>query len=115
MDKRGTIEKFDINDFKGGWFIGDFEPSLYKNKDFEVSIKIHPKGEIWEKHYHKVATEYNYVISGAVEINGVVYKEKDLFVIYPDFVVDPNFIEDCTIVCIKTPSTIGDKYVVERE
>ena len=30
MDKRGTIEKFDIKDFTKGWFIGDFEPTLFK-------------------------------------------------------------------------------------
>lgn len=112
--KNGTIEKFHIDDFTKGWFIGDFEPSLFKTKDFEISIKTHPKGEIWDKHYHKLATEYNYVISGAVEINGITYKEKDLFVIYPNFVVDPNFIEDCSIMCVKTPSAIGDKFNIER-
>ena len=47
-------------------------------------------------------------------IDGVTYKKGDLFVIYPDFVVDANFVDDCSIVCIKTPSIIGDKYVVER-
>ena len=115
MDKRGTIEKFDIKDFKKGWFIGNFEPTLLKTKDFEISVRTHPKGEIWDKHYHKIATEYNYVTDGAVEIDGVVYKKGDLFIIHPDFVVDANFIDDCSIVCIKTPSIMGDKYIVERD
>lgn len=112
---KNKIEKHHINDFTGGWFIGDFEPSLLKTKDFEVSIKLHPKGEVWDKHFHKVATEYNYVVSGKVEIDGETYQPGDIFIIYPDFVVDPNFIEDCTIVCVKAPSAKGDKYVVERD
>lgn len=107
------IIKHRIEDFKGGWFIGNFEPTLLKTTDFEVSIKVHPKGEVWDKHYHKEATEYNYVCSGSVMIDGEVYSQGDIFVIEPMFVVDPDFLEDCTIVCVKTPSVIGDKYVVE--
>jgi len=113
-DKRGTIEKFRIEDFTGGWFIGNFEPSLLKTNDFEVSVKMHPAGQVWEKHYHKEATEYNYVFDGVVEIDGVEYVKGDVFVIHPDFVVDPNFKEDCTIMCVKTPCVIGDKYEIER-
>jgi len=111
---KGTIEKHNISDFKGGWFIGDFNPSLLKTKDFEISIKTHPKDEVWDKHYHKIATEYNYVIEGIVKIDDVTYEKGDLFIIHPEFVVDPHFLVDCTIVCIKTPCVIGDKYVVER-
>ena len=33
---KGTITSHDISDFKGGWFIGDFNPSLLKTKDFEA-------------------------------------------------------------------------------
>ena len=109
------IELYNIDDFVGGWFIGNFEPSLNKTKDFEVSIKTHEKGEIWDKHYHKIATEYNYVIGGQVEINGVVYKKGDIFVVPPMEIVDPNFLETCEIVCVKTPSAPNDKYVVKRD
>lgn len=108
------IEKRKLEEFKGGWFIGNFEPSVLKTNDFEVSIKIHPKGEIWPKHYHKIATEYNCVIEGKVEIDGVVYIKNDIFIIHPGYIVDPTFHEDCTIVCVKTPCVIGDKYEVPR-
>ena len=53
-------------------------------------------------------------MEGAVEFDGVIYKKGDLFVIHPEFVVDPNFLEDCSIMCVKTPSVVGDKYVVKR-
>jgi len=108
------VKKYNLKDFKGGWFIGNFDPSIFKTKDFEISVKFHPKGEIWEKHYHKVATEYNCVISGKVEIDGVIYKKDDIFVIDKNYVVDPNFLEDCTIVCVKTPSHKNDKFVIKR-
>jgi len=108
------IEKRSLKDFIGGWFIGDFEPTLLRTKNFEVSVKIHPKGEVWPKHYHKEATEYNCVVDGKLEIDGVTYSKGDIFIIYPNYVVDPIFLEDCTIVCVKTPSVIGDKYEVER-
>ena len=35
-----------IYDFKkmiGGWFVGNFKPTAYKTKSFEVSYKIHKK------------------------------------------------------------------------
>ena len=107
------IERSHITKFKGGWFIGDFEPSLLKTKDFEVSIKIHLKDEVWDKHTHKVATEYNYVVSGLVEIDGAQYGTGDIFIVPPNFIMNPTFLDDCTIVCIKTPSVKGDKYICD--
>ena len=108
------IEKYRIEDFKGGWFIGNFEPSLLKTDYFECSVKVHKSGEIWDKHFHKEATEYNFVFDGVVEINGTDYIKGDIFVIHPGFVVDPIFKKDCTIMCVKAPCVIGDKYTLER-
>jgi hypothetical protein len=71
-----------LKDMKGGWFVGDFEPTAYKTKDCEVSYKIHPAGEEWDIHYHH--TE----------------------------IADPLFVEDCHIICVKTPSA-SDKISVE--
>ena len=34
-----------LNEMIGGWFIGDFEPNLIKNKDFEASVKYYKKGD----------------------------------------------------------------------
>lgn len=102
-----------IENMVGGWFVGDFEPTCFKTKNFEVSFKVHPKGEIWDKHYHKVATEINYLVRGEMKVNGVTLKEGDIFTIYPNEVVSPEFITDCEIVCVKTASVKGDKYIVE--
>ena len=34
-----------IENFKGGWFVGDFKPSLFKNPFFEVAHHKHTKGQ----------------------------------------------------------------------
>ena len=97
----------------GGWFVGDFEPTAYKTKDFEVSYKTHPKGEVWDNHYHKIATEINYLVRGNMNLSGTHLKEGDIFILHPEEIAVPEFLTDCEIVCVKTASVKGDKYIVE--
>ena len=103
-----------IKDMIGGWFIGDFEPSVLRTKEFEVGIKTHPKGEILDVHYHKIAVEYNVLIKGSMTVNGKPIQEGDIFILDRNEVVRPEFLEDCTIVSVKTPSVIGDKYILDE-
>ena len=98
----------------GGWFVGDFEPSSYKTKDFEVCYKYHSKGEIWDTHYHKKATEINLLVKGSMKINGVTLKEGLIFIIDPFYISTPEFLEDCELVVIKTVSDQNDKYLVKN-
>jgi quercetin dioxygenase-like cupin family protein len=104
--------KRNISEFYRGWFIGNFEPSLLKTDQFEVSLLNHTRGEQWAKHYHAVATEYNVLIKGHMKINGVEMTAGDVFVLEPGEVAEPEFLEDCQLVCVKTPSLPGDKYEV---
>ena len=99
---------------KGGWFIGNFEPSVVKTKDFEVAYTRHKKGEYWEKHHHKVATEITLVIKGKIKINDEIFSTGDIFVIYPNEIADPTFLEDSEVVIIKMPSNTDDKYIEKR-
>ena len=39
------MKKAKLSDMKGGWFIGNFEPSLYKTNDCEVAVKTYKKGD----------------------------------------------------------------------
>lgn len=100
-----------ISNFYRGWVIGNFEPSLLKTKDFEVGILHHPKGEKWPAHYHKIATEYNILITGTMKLCDIELVPGDTFILEPYEVADPTFHEDCTIVCIKVPSSTTDKYL----
>jgi quercetin dioxygenase-like cupin family protein len=95
-----------------GWVIGDFDPSILRTKDFEVGILSHSKGEKWPAHYHKVAVEYNILISGKMRLCGVELEAGDIFILEPMEIADPVFHEDCTIVCIKVPSDTKDKYLL---
>lgn len=95
-----------------GWFIGDFEPSVLRTPAFEVGVLTHLKGEAWPAHYHKVATEYNVLLEGSMRIAGETIAVGDIFWFEPGDVADPEFLEDCKVLCVKTPSIIGDKYEV---
>ena len=101
-----------ISSFTGGWFIGDFEPAIYKTDQFEVCYKFHHKDEKWPIHYHKIATEVNYLIHGKMTIHGKVLEEGDIFTFDPGEVADPVFLTDCELIVVKFPSVPGDKYEV---
>lgn len=103
-----------IGDFKGGWFVGNFEPSAFQTEIFEVCYKIHTKGEKWDVHYHKLATEINYLIEGEMIIQGQKLISGDIFIIYPYEVANPEFLIDCKLIIIKTPSNTNDKYIIEK-
>ena len=102
-----------ISDMNRGWMIGNFEPSLLKTDLFEVGVLLHPKGHLWPAHYHLVATEYNLLISGSMNVCGEELRAGDTFIIEPGEIAEPTFYEDCTIMCVKVPGTAGDKYLVK--
>ena len=98
----------------GGWFVGNFDPSVLRTPDFEVGYKFHPKGEKWDKHYHKKGVEITYLVRGKMQIQNKILTSGDIFIIFPNEVADPVFLEDCEVVIVKSPSIIGDKYIVEE-
>jgi|GEM_PF-5919479 len=48
-----------IKEYHKGWFVGDFSPALYRNKEFEIGHHKHTKGEPTFPHFHKLTTEMN--------------------------------------------------------
>jgi len=107
------MKTYKINEMKGGWFIGDFEPSILKTKDFEVGILRHHKGEVWPKHKHEHLEEYNYLLSGKMRIHNTEINAGDLFVFEREEIADPVFLEDCIVVVVKVPSVPGDKVIIK--
>ncbi len=103
-----------IEDFTGGWFIGDFLPSIFKTNQFEVAVKLHTKDSEWDKHYHAQATEINCLVNGEMEISGRRLRSGDVFLIEAGEVSDPKFITDCQVVVVKIPCVKNDKFVVPR-
>ena len=104
---------YSLGEMTRGWFIGDFEPSVMRSKGFEVGVLEHKKGEKWPAHYHKKATEVNVLLSGKMVVQGVTIFPNDIFVFEPYEVADPEFLQDCVVLCVKTPSIPGDKYEVK--
>jgi len=94
-----------IQDMVGGWFVGNFEPTAYKTDQFEVSYKLHFQGEIYPKHYHTKVTEINYLIEGSMIVHGQKLESGDIFTFHPYEIADPEFLTDCKIICVKTPSS----------
>jgi len=108
------MKVLNIKDMVGGWFVGNFEPTAYKTEQFEVSYKLHPKGQEWDIHYHTDVTEINYVIRGNMILQGKELNEGDIFILEPYEIADPEFLTDTEIICVKTPS-INDKVSVIKK
>ena len=98
------------NMFKG-WFIGDFEPTLFNTKDFEVAVKYYKCGDYEESHTHKISTEFTVIIDGEVEMNKIKYKKGDIIIIEPNEYTDFKCLKDTSTVVIKTPCSKNDKYI----
>lgn len=106
------MKVFNIADMTGGWFIGDFSPSVFRTKDFEVGVKSHPKGSPWPAHFHAQAIEINYLIKGKMRFGDRVIEAGEIFVFEKNEVATPEFLENCEVLVVKSPSVPGDKILV---
>lgn len=106
------MKLFNLNDYKGGWIIGDFSPVLFSTTTVEVAIKSYSAGSHESRHVHNIATEYTIIIQGSVLMNNIKYDTGDIIQIDPKESTDFFAIEDTTTCVIKTPSIPSDKYLV---
>jgi hypothetical protein len=104
------MEKFNLNDYIKGWFIGKFKPSIIDTSKFEVAIKRYKKDDYENSHHHKIATEITVIVEGEVEMNGIRYIKDDIIKIEPHEATDFKCLTDVITVVIKTPSVKDDKY-----
>lgn len=107
------MEIISVDGFTGGWFIGDFEPTVLRTKDFEVAFKEHRAGEHWATHYHQLSDEINYLISGEMEINDIKLVGPVVFRINKGEISRPVFITDVKLIVVKVPSIPGDKHEIQ--
>jgi len=106
------VEKLD--NMTKGWFVGNFEPTLYKTGEVEVAVKNYKPGDFEGKHFHKIATEITVIVRGKVEMNKKRYQEGDIVIMYPNEVTDFRALTEVTNVVVKIPGATNDKYVVEE-
>lgn len=99
-----------LESFTGGWFIGNFEPSLMKTDDFEIAVKHYKAGDREESHVHRVATEVTLVLNGTALFNGNPVTNGEIVTLNPGEWNSFEAVTDLTTVVVKTPSVKGDKY-----
>lgn len=96
-----------------GWFVGNFDPTLYRTNACEVAVKSYIKGEKESRHYHKIATEITVVLKGRIRMFDGVYAEGDIIIAEPGDATDFEALEDATNVVVKIPGANNDKYEME--
>ena len=106
------MKTYKLKDFTNGWIVGDFEPSIIRTKDFEFLVRSYKAGDKDAKHLHKIADEITVIISGKVKWNGKEFSTGDVIHLPQNTASEFECIEDCSIAVIKTPSVIGDKYLL---
>lgn len=105
----------DVNNLESmvrGWFVGNFDPSVFKTSACEVGVKKYTKGDYEDSHYHKVATEITVIIEGKVRMAGKEYNAGDIITIHPGDVTDFEALTDVTNVVVKIPGAENDKYIL---
>jgi hypothetical protein len=105
--------KYNLQDFVGGWFVGDFNPSIEKSQNFEVCIKRYTKGDYDHKHYHLLSDEITVIVSGSARMNDTIYQANDIIQINKGESTDFEALEDCVTCVVKIPSSKNDKYLVD--
>ena len=102
-----------LEDMVKGWFVGNFDPTLYKTNDVEVAVKTYKAGDCEVAHYHKIATEISVVTDGVVEMNGVRYGVGDIIVMEPGDITDFRAVTDAVNTVVKIPGANDDKYLAD--
>ena len=94
-----------------GWFVGDFPEAVLKTKEFEVCYQTNQRGHA-VSHTHNVITEITLVVSGRVLTNGKIYTAGDIYVLEPGDISQTEYLEETSVVTVKTPSVPTDKHLL---
>lgn len=94
-----------------GWFVGDFEPTLYRTQDVEIAVKHYGAGEHEASHHHEIATELTVIVTGAARMRDRELGPGDIVVLTPGEVSDFTALTEVTLVAVKLPGASNDKYV----
>lgn len=113
MSTPTDITEANLKDTVKGWFIGNFDPTLYKTEAGEVAVKRYKAGESEKMHYHKIATEFTVVVTGEIQMNGKHYTKDAIVIVPPGKATDFKAITDTTTTVVKIPGTPDDKYYVD--
>ena len=102
-----------LEDMVGGWFVGNFDPSVLRTAACEVACKHYAAGAHEAAHVHRVATEVTLIAAGRVQMCGRTFVTGDIVILEPGEATDFTAIDSSTTVVVKLPSVAGDKYPVD--
>ena len=103
-----------LDDMVRGWFVGDFNPTVYSTTRVEVAVKKYRAGEAEARHYHKVVTEITVIVSGEAEMNGKKYPAGSIIKLDPGERSDFRALTDTVTTVVKIPCVKNDKYIDEK-
>lgn len=106
------MKEYQLDNFTNGWFVGNFDPSIFITDQFEVSVKYFQKGDREPLHKQIVATELTAVISGIIQMNSKEFSKGAIIEIEPGEPCEFLSVTDSALVCLKFPSIPNDKIVV---
>jgi anti-sigma factor ChrR (cupin superfamily) len=104
-----------LTDFTRGWIVGNFDPSLIKTNDVEVAVQHFKAGDSEPRHCHMIAIEITVIVSGAAEMNGVVYEAGSVITIPPNTYTNFKALIDTTTTVVKYPGAPNDKYMESEQ
>lgn len=107
------MKRISLKDFKRGWVVGNFEPSLLKTNDIEVAIQSYKAGDEELRHYHKIGTEISFIVLGSASFNNQILNEGEGIIIYPNESNKFKALDNCKVLVIKYPSISNDKFLGE--
>jgi hypothetical protein len=103
------LDKLELNNFIRGWFIGNFEPTLFKNDALEVGVKFFHSGDKEDSHKQVISTEITVICGGSVRIGKYFMEAGEVLIIYPGEFADFEAFSSGSLVCVKFPSLPNDK------
>ena len=101
-----------LEDMRLGWFIGNFDPSVHKTTEFEVSVKYFKAGDEEKEHFQRIAWEVTVIVHGEAMIGDKICKTGDIIKIDPLEAAGFRAITDVSLVAVKFPSLPDDKVFV---
>ena len=105
------LQRYNLNAFTKGWFVGNFTPTLISTDAVEVAVKHYKAGESEAAHFHKIATELTLIVSGRVRMSGEEVGPGEIIKMEPGQATDFVPLTDVTTVVVKVPCVRGDKYL----
>lgn len=109
------MERFRLEAFTGGWFIGDFSPAIINSPSAEVGVKHFVQGDREPEHYQRICQEVTAVVTGECRIGNARLSAGDVFLIDPLEPADFEALSDVTLVVVKLPSIPSDKVLGRPE